>query len=478
MPGRNERDPLDDWLEREIQPLPPPPGTFKMITKRARRRKLGKLAITMTSAAAVAAAVVFAVPTVLALHLGRAGANGSPMADGSRTSQVTPGSSGTGSAQASTARPTTSARESRPVTATPTTYPTGALVPAGFRPTSVTFISTRTGWLLGQGGPPCATQFCTSMALTQDGGQTWRGVPAPKTDGVTGIRFLDGENGWAYGPELWATHNYGNTWSEISTGGQQVIDLETAGNQAFALFATCNPSSGGGASPSSTGNGATAGVSLPDCTSYTLETSPAGTDNWAKVGPATTSLTDLSGARPAIVLSGSRGWLLAADGTLYSGSLTSAWQKTGIAQCPATAPGSADTLDGGLLTWDAYTSTLVLGCSAKSLAGSGSQKELAYTSRDNGATWQGPTTGVSQGTAMSLATAPSAVAILATTQGIEVLDASTGQWNQAVSVNAGFSYVGMTSDQQGVAVPADPSLHEIWMTINGGLNWTPYKFPG
>jgi len=474
MPGKNERDPLDDWLERGVQPLPPPPGTFTMITKRARRRKLGKLAITMSSAAAVAAAVVFAVPTVLSLHLGQPTVSGNTAANGGPSTQRPPSSSGTGSEQSSTAQPSTSSPESRSVT---TTYPTGAKVPAHFRPSSVTYISTRTGWVLGQGGPPCASKFCTSMALTQNGGQTWRGVPAPKTDGVTGVRFLDGKNGWAYGPELWATHDYGNNWSQISTGGLQVIDLETAGNQAFALFATCNTSSGGGASPSSTGNSATAGVSLPGCTSYTLETSPANADNWAPVGQATTSLTDLPGARPAIVLSGSRGWLLAADGTLYSGALTSGWQKTGIAQCPATAPGSADTLDGGLLTWNAYTSTLVLACSAKSLAGSGSQKELAYTSRDNGGTWQGPATGVSQGTAMSLATAPTAVAILATTDGIEALDASTGQWNQVVPVKGGFSYIGMTSDKQGVAVPGDRSLHEIWMTINGGLNWTPYQFP-
>jgi hypothetical protein len=476
MPGKNERDPLDDWLQREIQPLPPPPGTFTMITKRARRRKLRKLALTMTSAAAVAAAVVFTVPTVLSLHIGQSTASGNSVSNGKTPTQLTPSSSGPGSQQASTAQPSTSSSVSRPVTATPTTYPAGAAVPANFRPSSVTFISTRTGWVLGQGGPPCATHFCTSMALTQNGGQTWRGVPAPKTDGVSGVRFLDGKNGWAYGPELWATHDYGNTWSEISTAGQQVIDLETAGNQAFALFATCTTSSGGATSPSSTGNTATAGVSVPDCTSYTLETTQADGDHWASVGPATTNLADLPGARPAIVLSGSRGWLLAADGALYSGPLTSAWQKTGIAQCPATAPGSADTLDGGLLTWDTYTSTLVLACSAKSLASSGSQKELAYTSRDNGATWQGPTAGVSQGTAMSLATAPTAVAILATTGGIEVLDASTGQWNQAVSVKGGFSYIGMTSDQQGVAVPADPSLHEIWMTVNRGLNWTPYQF--
>jgi hypothetical protein len=31
----------------------------------------------------------------------------------------------------------------------------------------------------------------------------------------------------------------------------------------------------------------------------------------------------------------------------------------------------------------------------------------------------------------------------------------------------------MTSDSQGVALPADTSLHEIWMTFDGGLTWKP-----
>ncbi len=31
----------------------------------------------------------------------------------------------------------------------------------------------------------------------------------------------------------------------------------------------------------------------------------------------------------------------------------------------------------------------------------------------------------------------------------------------------------MTTDDQGVAVPADTSLHEIWMTTDGGVTWAP-----
>jgi hypothetical protein len=31
----------------------------------------------------------------------------------------------------------------------------------------------------------------------------------------------------------------------------------------------------------------------------------------------------------------------------------------------------------------------------------------------------------------------------------------------------------MTSSSRGVALPADTSLHEIWVTADGGRTWTP-----
>src|SRR5246127_3884699 len=69
MRADDEHDPLDSWLNQQVKPLPPPPGTFELITRRARGRKLRKLAVTVVSAAAVAAAVAVAVPVGLNLHL-------------------------------------------------------------------------------------------------------------------------------------------------------------------------------------------------------------------------------------------------------------------------------------------------------------------------------------------------------------------------------------------------------------------------
>jgi len=456
MPG-NDRDRLDDWLAREIQPLPPPPGTFELIRKRARRRKAGKLAATVTSAAAVAVLATVGVPAVLSLHLGQS-ATGTPVANGRADSSAisraaTP--SAEGSTATSAATPTTSPSGISESTSAAGSPP-GGPVPANFQPTSITFVSSTVGWAIGQAGTPgqCANAnptICTSIVRTTNDGQSWQGIPAPSTNQVSGIRFLDGINGWAYGPDLWSTHDGGSTWTQVSTGGQQVTDLETAGQAAFAVFANCSTPSG------STGQ---------DCTSYTLKTTSAGTDNWVNVGSATTGLPDSAGSTPAIVLSGSTGWLLAPDGTIYSGPLSGAWTKLGNAPCPSTQ--SAGSSPGGaLLSYDVYNNEFVAACTT-------GQQTVIYTSGSTSLNWRALAEGASDGTPVSLATTPSYPAIMATSQGISVLDMSTGQWAQTVTLAQGFTYVGMTTKLKGVAIPANTSLHQVWMTFDGGHTWQPY----
>src|SRR5579862_2117913 len=70
MPDRHDRNDghndVDDWLSERIEPLAPPPGTFDLIKRRARRRKIRRLAITASSAAVIVAAAV-TVPQVVNL---------------------------------------------------------------------------------------------------------------------------------------------------------------------------------------------------------------------------------------------------------------------------------------------------------------------------------------------------------------------------------------------------------------------------
>ena len=310
MPDR--RDDLDSWLDGRIDPLPPPPGTFELIKRRARRRKYGRLAAGAAAAAVIVAAAV-TVPQIVNLQVENpatatgVGANG-------HTSTSTP------SAAASTATSS----------ATPAPSAAAAPVPPNFQPTSVTFIGQRTGWVIGQAGIPghCATQYCTSMARTDNAGSTWTGVPAPVTgpaDGGTGVsqvRFLNLSDGWAFGPQLFATHDGGRTWSQVVTNGERVTDLETVGSRAFALFASC------------TGTGA---AFAAGCTSYSLYSSPASADDWRTVGPATTGL---AGGASSLVLTGTRGYLLAPDGMLYVGPVNGSapWQPVKAIPCPVGTP--------------------------------------------------------------------------------------------------------------------------------------------
>ena len=62
------RDDLDTWMNAQVQPLPPPPGTFELIRKRARRRKMTRAAAAAAGAAAVIA-VIATVPRLVITQL-------------------------------------------------------------------------------------------------------------------------------------------------------------------------------------------------------------------------------------------------------------------------------------------------------------------------------------------------------------------------------------------------------------------------
>jgi hypothetical protein len=460
MPDNNQRDPLDSWLGQQVQPLPPPPGTFELISRRARRRKVRKLAVTVVSAAAVVAAAVIATPPLLSLNV-----KTTPVAGSAAGSQSSPAVSGgpqpNGSATRYTPKPASS-----PAVPSPAYGP----VPPNFQPVSVTFVSAASAWVIGQAGTPgtCANKtnpdICTSIAYTSDAGKTWHGGPAPATtgpggaQGVSGIRFLDGTSGWAFGPELWATHDAGHTWTQVDTHGARVTDLETAGDRAFALWATCS----GGASTGFAAN----------CTSYTLMTTTASSDNWTPAGSATTGLSDGGAATSAaLALTSGTGYLLGPDGTLYSGPLDGGWQKAGLTGCH---PGAAQSngLPSGAFLAPVNSGIVDVACEVAGVF-------QVYTSPDGGSAWvpQSSTAwpaAASPSGVTSLSAAPGGTLVLAAASGIYVLPAGAAQWQRASVASApagGFSYVGMTTNEQGVALPANASLHEIWMTFDGGQTW-------
>ena len=355
-------------------------------------------------------------------------------------------------------------------------------VPGNFRPTSVTFVGTRTGWVIGQALTPghCATPFCTSVARTDDAGRTWTGVPAPMAgaaDGATGlsqIRFLDLNDGWAYGPQLFATHTGGKTWTPVDTGGLRVTDLETVGNRVFALWASC------------TGNGPAYAV---NCTRFTLYSAPAEGGSWAPVGTSTTGLTDGQASEAAeLVLTGSRGYLLAPGGALYAGPVDGSgpWTRVSslVASCPV-GPARADGQPTGALLGAVNARDLILACASASSGTNPSvsaQQKFIYSSPNGGVSWLQMGTAPAAGVAFSLAASPSESVMLATDQGIDLLPKGEISWQlaslQGGAPPGGFGYVGMTTDDQGIALPADPSAGTVWFTFDGGQTWAPSRLNG
>ena len=462
------RDEIDTWLEERVTPLLPRPGTFDQVRMRARRRKLGQAAVATAGAAVVVAAAIVVPQLVLSRHVG-----GAPAAVAGSTTPVQQNTAGP-------ARPSASGSRGPDVTsATPTPTSASVPVPPNFAASSVTFVSTSDGWVIGQAGTPghCGPpdpNKCTSLAATVDAGRTWQGVPAPVTgapDGATGVsqvRFLDGISGWAFGPQLYATHDAGQTWARVPTHGMRVTGLETVNGVAFAIWAQC-----AGAGPDFAAG----------CTRFSLYSSPAGQDNWTPVAGAT-GLSGPAGAPASaqLILTGDRGYLVAPGGKLISGPITSParWHPVTTPQgAPVTlacAPGATET--GGHPVQAMLASTgpgLALLCAGP--GSGGTQPKTLYYSADRGRTWNLVGTAPSPGIAMSLSGAPDGRVLVATNDGIDVsvnaLGSGVLSWRTARGAVApgGYSYVGMTTSQQGVAVPANTDLDAVWFTYDGGSHW-------
>jgi photosystem II stability/assembly factor-like uncharacterized protein len=105
-------------------------------------------------------------------------------------------------------------------------------VPAGYEPESFTAISEFTWWLLGSA--PCGAHSCATIVQTTNGGPHFARIPAPPTDQVSNLRFADGSDGYAFGQQLWSTHNDGASWTRLRLG-TAIDDLAIADGYAYAI---------------------------------------------------------------------------------------------------------------------------------------------------------------------------------------------------------------------------------------------------
>jgi photosystem II stability/assembly factor-like uncharacterized protein len=165
------------------------------------------------------------------------------------------------------------------VIATPTSSPSVSTAPAavpyapGFRPQSFTAISETNYWVLGDAG--CGTRGCPRILHTVDGGATFRPIATPSAsladindaNSINAIRFANANDGWAFAPGLWSTHDGGAHWKNVRIAGV-IWELEAAGGWVFATVGTCAPPYGMG------------------CSGYRLERAPVGSDAWSDITPA------------------------------------------------------------------------------------------------------------------------------------------------------------------------------------------------
>jgi hypothetical protein len=470
------RDEIDDWLAGEVQPLNPPPGSLDHIRRRARHRKARQAMVAAAGCAVVIAAAV-AVPQLV--DTGRQGGGSNPPA----AAGSTPSSVQSGTSRSTSSTPSASAQSSsplRPNHSVLSTTTSGFGVPALFRPTSVTFVGVGgdkvVGAVIGQAGPPCATKYCASLAGTSDYGSTWYGVSAPYANGPDGsagvsqLRFANLLDGWAFGPALYETTGGGWPWHKEATGGQRVIDIEAAaGGPALGLFARCT-----GIGPDYAAN----------CTSFSLNTSVAGSRVWTPVSVPSGTMSTGQATSASLVVTGTTGYLLAPTGAVLTGPVSGGtWRLAGQAPC---APGLAQAsgpLSQALLATSPQQ--LLVACAAGSTGGPSSTGPMSltrlYTSA-SGATWQLAGTVQHPTAATSLASGTSGQVVLATTTGIYHSGDGGKTWRQASLGGAGpaggFTFVGMTNATDGVAVPANSSLGEIFVTSDGGLTWSPSRISG
>jgi hypothetical protein len=316
----------------------------------------------------------------------------------------------------------------------------------------VTFVSSQDGWVLGTVGGSLA------LARTQDGGTTWTSVTPPPTtflslaggSGVDGVRFADQQDGWAYGSQLWATHNGGTSWIQItlpglnsSTGAVPIQGLEMAAGTVNAVYF----GAGG----------------------FDIASSPTGSNAWV-VSPTTIAYGGGPIPEAQLVIQGSAGWVvendrIAVGGARLQSGAWSAWTAPcSTANGPATLAGSSS-LD------------LIAACDVGLYGGSSSPTEQAYTSTNGGGAFTALATALPaacQGIP-PLASPTTSVAAAGCGEQIVATFNSGGSWATVFtgSGNTSISHLGFTTPTQGVAIEVSltSSTGLLVMTRNGGASW-------
>jgi photosystem II stability/assembly factor-like uncharacterized protein len=324
---------------------------------------------------------------------------------------------------------------------------------------SVSFVSPRVGWLLGERGERASRVL---MRETVDGGRTWAAVPAPAApaadmfqsgpppNAVGSILFTSRRDGWAFGPALWRTTDGGATWRRERAPGP-VANLEVTGNRMIAVITRAG------------------GSGDPDLRLYAAA---AGRDDWRPVPGA--AVRDFNGE--SLAVSGGRGYLLASLSSpgrpvLLTGPAAGAGRWHAL---PVPCPGGWSAAIAAAPGW------LFIGCGSE--PGAGNQLKTGYVSRNGGHAWRRvadpPMGGYLSGATMS----PGGTIFLSGERMDIYISRDRGRgWHESPSLrnaaglaDAGFSLAAATlTDRAGVAFEKGAGTRQVWLTGDGGRRWTP-----
>jgi photosystem II stability/assembly factor-like uncharacterized protein len=329
--------------------------------------------------------------------------------------------------------PTAEAPTTAPTTAAPTASPAsqgplGGPVPKGFVPLSVSFVSTQTGWALGN--TTCSKPTCTSVVRTRDGGKTWKGTPAP-VGATSQIRFVDVLHGYAFGNDLFSTDDGGAHWTRLPTTGR-VASLEVGHGKVWAVEAgqVLSGSVGGVLKPfMDLPKGVSGSVVLHGAYVYVA---------LAKIDQASTG--------PSVVVS--------QDG---SHSFTRLAVPCSDSQIPYLAAAS-----------DTHLSLV---CQENEGA-AGQQPKHYFTSVDAGAHWSPKRADPAQIVGTTLAATSTATFVGNSRTGLEVTRDGGTTWTSSLRSDSGCTYVGFVSSTLGEALVGD----RLELTRDAGRSWSVVRF--
>jgi photosystem II stability/assembly factor-like uncharacterized protein len=263
-------------------------------------------------------------------------------------------------------------------------------------------------------------------------------------------------DGWVFGAQLWATHDGGETWTQLKLPGwpsAEFEDLETAAGTVDAVFFDYSKSGA----------------------DERIATSPVASNSW-QVSP--TSITIGAGPVPEaqLVLQGGTGWILENDRTVVSGArlVSGQWDDW---QPPCTQ------VNGPASLAASSAENLIAVCDQGVWGPATPSGGRVWTSDNGGASFSllgaplpsadgGPNAGPVASPSSTVAAVGDALNILATFNG-------GSSWSIVYTSNSGqIEYLGFTTPSQGVAIVASStgSAGTLLMTYDGGHAWKPASF--